>query len=241
MDLKELGLRSIRGRPKLSEEIAEQLRQLIQDGQLLPGQQLPTESAMIEQFGVSRTVVREAISALNADGLVLPQQGRGVFVAEDMTQRPFRLGKVTMNECDHIVQIMELRLCLEVESAGLAAARRSLADLEKIDDALATLVTVQKRGDEGAQEDFAFHLQIAEATQNTYIADFLRYLGPFIIPRAAMRTVTGLERENYLEELSREHANIRDAIAREDAEAAADAMRLHLMRGLQFNRRLVQS
>ncbi len=237
----ELGLRSFKGRPKLSEEVASQLRQLIQGGNLRPGAQLPTENAMIEQFGVSRTVVREAIAALSADGLVNSRQGRGVFVADDLTRQPFRLGDSELNEHDHILQIMELRLSLEVESAGLAAQRRTLQDLREIEDAFERMVEAQSRGQEGAEQDFAFHLRIAEATQNTYIAKFIRYLGPFIIPRPARRRVTGQERQDYLDGLTREHAKIRDAIAEQDEAAASEAMRTHLSRGLALNRSLLQS
>lgn len=237
----ERSLRSFKGRPKLSEEVAGQLRQLIQSGDLLPGAQLPTENAMIEQFGVSRTVVREAVSALSADGLVNARQGRGVFVADDMTRQPFRLGDSKLSERDHIVQIMELRLSLEVEAAGLAAQRRTPEDLREIEDAFEKMVEAQSRGQEGAEQDFAFHLRIAEATQNTYIAKFIRYLGPFIIPRPARRSITGEERQLYLDGLTQEHANIRDAIAEQDEAAASEAMRTHLSRGLVLNRNLVQS
>lgn len=236
-----LELRSFKGRPKLSEEIAGQLRQLIQGGDLLPGAQLPTENAMIEQFGVSRTVVREAVSALSADGLVNARQGRGVFVADDLTRQPFRLGDSQLSERDHIVQVMELRLSLEVEAAGLAAQRRTSDDLREIEDAFERMVEAQRNGQEGAEQDFAFHLRIAEATQNTYIAKFIRYLGSFIIPRPARRTVTGSERLVYLEGLTQEHADIRDAIADQDEAAAIEAMRVHLSRGLALNRSLVQS
>ena len=236
-----LGLRSFKGRPKLSEEIAGQLRQLIQDGSLEPGAQLPTENAMIEQFGVSRTVVREAVAALSADGLVRSRQGRGVFVAEDLTRQPFRLGDSALSEHDHILQIMELRLSLEVEAAGLAAQRRTSHDLREIEEAFERMVEAQRRGEEGAEQDFAFHLRIAEATQNTYIAKFIRYLGPFIIPRPARRRVTGVERQTYLDGLTVEHAKIRDAIAAQDEAAASEAMRTHLSRGLALNRSLLQS
>ena len=78
-------------RPKLSERVADQLREGIQKGDFAPGAQLPTENALVELFGVSRTVIREAISTLRVDGLVKAHQGRGVFVCEDISQQPFRL------------------------------------------------------------------------------------------------------------------------------------------------------
>ena len=96
-------------RPKLGERVAEQLREHIQKGDFAPGAQLPTENALVEQFGVSRTVVREAISSLRVDGLVAAHQGRGVFVCDDISQQPFRLYSQNLDEKDHIEQAMELR------------------------------------------------------------------------------------------------------------------------------------
>lgn len=233
-------IRPLGARPKLSENVAAQLRELIQQGDLEPGAQLPTESAMVEQFGVSRTVIREAVSALSVDGLVKAQQGRGVFVADDPSQQPFRLGRHGLSEADHIVQMMELRLSLEVESAGLAAVRGDKADLQAIGDAWQIHSDAMSAGETGHKEDFAVHLAIAEATKNAYLAGFLRYLGPFIIPRPAMEHFTGPERDSYQRLLEREHQDILTAITDRDAVSAADLMRGHLARGLDLNRRLLR-
>ena len=94
-------------RPKLSERVADQLRERIQKGDFAPGAQLPTESALVELFGVSRTVIREAVSSLRVDGLVKTHQGRGVFVCEDISQQPFRLCSKDLSERDHMIQAME--------------------------------------------------------------------------------------------------------------------------------------
>ena len=101
-------------RPKLSERVADQLRERIQKGDFAPGAQLPTEGALVEQFGVSRTVIREAISSLRVEGLVKTHQGRGVFVCEDISQQPFRLCSKDLSEQDHMEQAMELRMHMEV-------------------------------------------------------------------------------------------------------------------------------
>ena len=234
------GIRALGARPKLSENVATQLRELIQQGDLEPGAQLPTESAMVEQFGVSRTVIREAVSALSVDGLVNAQQGRGVFVADDPSQQPFRLGRNGLSEADHIVQMMELRLSLEVESASLAAVRRDESDLRAINVAWQNHSDAMTAGETGHKEDFGLHLAIAEATKNAYIAGFLRYLGPFIIPRPAMTRFTGEERATYQRVLEHEHRDILTAITDRDALSAADLMREHLARGLDLNRRLLR-
>ncbi|MET4102542.1 GntR family transcriptional repressor for pyruvate dehydrogenase complex [Roseovarius sp. MBR-78] len=229
-------LGKIRSRSKLSELISGQLRGLILRGELAPGTQLPTESEMIEQFGVSRTVVREAVSALKTDGLVTVHQGRGAFVATDRTLQPFRIVNPGLNERDHIVQILELRLCHEVETAALAAERHTADQMNEIDGALAAMAEAVRHDEPAYEQDFAFHVAIAQATGNLYIANFLSYLGPFIIPRPALRAQMSRDRRDYVETLQMEHAEIRDAIAERNAEAASRAMRTHLTRGLELNR-----
>ncbi|NRG19494.1 FadR family transcriptional regulator [Rhizobiales bacterium] len=210
---------------------------MIQRGDLAPGDRLPTESALVALFGVSRTVVREAISGLRVDGLVRAHQGRGVFVSDDLSHQPFRLDREELSLAEHMLQTMELRLSMEVASAELAAARRTDTDLEAIEAAMRSHHAAHLVGAGGQKEDFAFHLAIAEATQNNYVADFLRFLGPFIIPQSAMRQMPDDEREIYQASLRDEHAEIAGAIKRRDPKAAAESMRAHLMRGLELNRR----
>src|SRR5690606_20954234 len=96
---------------------------------------LPSEQAMAREFGVSRTVMREAIARLKADGLVVTQQGRGIFVASSSASLPFRL-KADLEDVAALLKIIELRIGFEVEAAGLAAKRRSSADLKRMRKAL---------------------------------------------------------------------------------------------------------
>lgn len=222
-------------RPKLGERVAEQLRERIQKGDFAPGAQLPTENALVEQFGVSRTVIREAISSLRVDGLVAAHQGRGVFVCDDISQQPFRLCSQNLTEKDHIEQAMELRMCMEVSNAELAAARRTDVDLDSMYAALDKQRIAHEAGELGQVEDFQFHLAVAAGTGNTYIVDFLRFLGPFIIPANAMRQMDLQRLPGYQDSLRDEHLAIADAIKAADVNAAGEAMRRHLRRGLQIN------
>lgn len=222
-------------RPKLGERVAMQLRERIQKGDFTPGAQLPTENALSEQFGVSRTVIREAISSLRVDGLVNAHQGRGVFVCEDISRQPFRLSSRNLTDKDHIEQAMELRMCMEVSNAELAALRRTDADVESMYLALENQRKAHVSGALGQIEDFDFHLAVAAATQNSYITDFLRFLGPFIIPANAMRQMELQKLPSYQVSLRDEHLAIVDAIKIGDADVAAESMRRHLQRGLQVN------
>lgn len=223
-------------RPRLSVDIAGRLRKMIEDRQWVPEQQLPTELKLIEMFGVSRTVIREAIAALNADGLVESKHGRGVFVAKHLPTRPFRLGNNDISEIDHIRQSLELRLGIETQAAALAATHRTDSELLAIKDALDTINQLNTESVGGAAEDFNFHLKIAEATHNSYIVDFMNFLGTNIIPRVVLRLEFGSERDAFFEELIDHHVAIYDAIKAKDPEAASAAMRVHLSRGLVVNK-----
>jgi len=222
-------------RPKLSERVADALREQVQQGDFAPGAQLPTEGTLVSQFGVSRTVIREAISSLRVDGLVKTHQGRGVFVCDDISQQPFRLSSKDLSEKDHMEQAMELRLHVEVTNAELAAKRRTDDDIQNLEEAMREHHTAHMAGELGQSEDFSFHLAIANATKNSYMVDFLRFLGPFIIPANAMHQMDEEVLPAYKESLRAEHSAIADAIKAGDADAAGNEMRNHLRRGLQIN------
>lgn len=227
--------RALGMRPKLGERVADQLRQRIQKGDFPPGAQLPTESVLVEQFAVSRTVIREALSSLRVEGLVKAHQGRGVFVCEDISQQPFRLCSKDLSEKDHMVQAMELRLHMEVSNAELAAVRRTEEDLAAIETALNKQHAAHLAGELGQTEDFSFHLAIAGATKNSYMVDFLRFLGPFIIPANAMHQMDQDELPSYQKSLRQEHLIIAQAIKSGNPDAAGVGMRTHLTRGLKIN------
>jgi GntR family transcriptional regulator, transcriptional repressor for pyruvate dehydrogenase complex len=215
----------------LRHEIAERLAAEIVSGQLPPGARLPTEQEMVAAMGVSRTVVREAVAALRADGLVVTRQGAGAFVAPDAARRPFRLAADGLLSLREVVEVMELRTSVEVEAAGLAAERASAAARQRIARAFAAMERTISRGESGIDEDFAFHFTIAEATANPQFLRFLEYLGRFIIPRQSVRLTGRDERGQraYLQMILEEHRAIRDAVADGDAATARRAMRKHLI------------
>ncbi|QHJ00564.1 FCD domain-containing protein [Xylophilus rhododendri] len=200
-------------------------------GQMLkPGDKLPTESAIMQNFGVSRTVVREALSKLQAAGLVETRHGIGTFVLAVRPGGIFRLDPADMGNSIDAIAVLELRISLETESAGLASGRRSDQDLADMRDALEAFAAAVAAGSDTVGPDFRFHLAIARATGNRYFADILDHLGQTIIPRTRI-TATRIPREDqshYLQRVNREHDEIYAAIARGDAESARAAMRVHL-------------
>jgi DNA-binding FadR family transcriptional regulator len=220
------------GRPRrgtMVATVAEALRERIAAGEFEAGSRLPSEARLVEQHGVSRTVVREAIAQLRADGLVEPRQGAGVFVLPRDRNVSAPFSDVDYERVSSVIEMLELRIAVEAEAAGLAAQRRSPAQAEEVLEACEAVSARIRAGEGTSEADFAFHLAIAEATNNPLFPEFLTMLGARAIPRHALRPdrserVPG----DYLTFIEAEHAVIAQAIMDRDAEAARAAMRTHL-------------
>lgn len=218
-------------RPRgLVTEIVESLSASIRAGDIKPGDKLPTEAAIMARFDVSRTVVREAISKLQASKLVATRHGIGTFALEQVDPKTFQLSPVDFATVNDVISVLELRISLETESAGLAALRRTPDNLRSMKHALDTFEEAVKNDSEAVPSDFQFHLEIAKATGNRHFADLMTYLGESIIPRTRVNTPARAQqdRASYLRRVNSEHQNILAAIRSQDAEAARTAMRLHL-------------
>lgn len=212
----------------LTHALIERLTSEITSGQLPSGARLPTEQELIAATGVSRTVVREAVAALRAEGLVVTRQGVGAFVADS---RPFRINGDELGSLREVIRIMELRTGIEIEAAGLAAERASAEDLAHITQAFEAIEQAIRRGESAVDQDFAFHCRIAQATGNPQFVRFLEYLGRFIIPRQTIRVSVGSpkDRQAYLHRIQREHDAIVRAIRAHAVQPARAAMRRHLL------------
>ena len=147
----------------LTEDLVRRLGAQIRSGTLQPGARLPTEQMLVSSLGVSRTVVREAVAALKADGLVITRQGVGAFVAPHAHRRPFRIDADELASLPKLLNVMELRTGVETEAAGLAAERRTNADLRGIGRALAAIDAALTHEDAAVRADFEFHCAIADA------------------------------------------------------------------------------
>ncbi|MBM3601593.1 MAG: FadR family transcriptional regulator [Alphaproteobacteria bacterium] len=224
----------------LTQALIERLAAGIRDGSLAPGARLPTEHAMVAAFGVSRTVVREAVAALRAEGLVVTRQGVGAFVAADRQSRPFQIDEEGLRSIGDALNVLEIRTAVESEAAGLAAERASEEKLAAVDRALAALEAAIERGETAVEEDFAFHLSIAEATGNPQFLRLLEFLGQFIIPRQRLRqSMVWLgDQRIYLQTIQREHRDIHAAIRKRNPDAARAAMRRHLVNARKRYQRL---
>jgi GntR family transcriptional repressor for pyruvate dehydrogenase complex len=202
----------------------------IRNGALNPGDKLPTESEIMRIQGVSRTVVREAISHMQAAGLVETRHGIGTFVREPQAAPTLGIDPATVVTMRDVLAILELRISLETEAAALAATRRTAAQLQQLRVALDGFQEAAKSGSETVVWDVQFHLTIAQAADNRYFHDILSHLGTNIIPRSRVNSARLAQDDpaNYMERVAREHEDIFNAISRQDPESARAAMRTHL-------------
>ena len=210
----------------LPARIATEFTRQIRQGELKPGDKLPTENALSQTFGVSRTVIREAIAQLRNEGMIETRQGVGAFVIDRPT-RHIRLDDRPDSDGHAFRDLFQLRIPLEIEAAGLAAAGHGPEHLRQLDAALARMRAPQDGSDDGMLADLEFHRTIAAATGNDYFVQFLGAVSDRIL-QTIIRSREGIRLEEIVAVVDREHVAIRDAIAARDPVRAREAMRAHL-------------
>ena len=229
-------------RGNLTEAVIGALSSRIDSGAYSPGQKLPTEQQLCSEFGVSRTVVREAVASLRLGGRLYSRQGLGVFVT-DQDSRKLNFAISQIDDIRSAMQILELRLGVELEAVALAAVRRTpegIADITGAYDRLASLKTDDVEVE--AQADFAFHMAIARATGNQHFPQFLEAVGRDISFDLRLKHGQSTQgRDAYVKKISREHGAILSAIIQGNAKAARTALRQHLEESLVRYRRLLDS
>ena len=212
----------------LTDRVCEALVQLISGEDFPPGSRLPSEMSMASRFGVSRTVIREAVSRLKSEGLVESRQGSGVFVREGNMDAPFRIDPNVMDSMQSVLQVVELRLSLEGEIAAFAAKRRTEEHLAAIRKALKQIEIDELAGKNGVDADIVFHRSIAEATGNPHFLALIEFLFNFLRSATLITRSYEATRATLLRQVKEEHAAIVEAIARQDSEAARAAARRHM-------------
>jgi DNA-binding FadR family transcriptional regulator len=218
----------IRRNEHLPARIAAQIGRDIAEGRILPGEKLPTEHVLAKGFGVSRSVVREAIAQLRNEGLVETRQGVGAFVTEQRARQSIRIEQDDLYDRESFRELFQLRLPLEIEAAGLAAVHHDQSDLDKLDETLAAMTGTDKWTDQGIVADLAFHRILAGATRNEYFTLFIGFIAERIsLAINAARAAAVLE--EIVEVTIAEHLAIREAVASRDPKRAREAMRRHLL------------
>ena len=227
-----------RSRP-LAFGLVDSLGARIRDGRVKPGDKLPSEAEIMGEFGVSRTVVREAISKLQTTGLVETRHGVGTFACAATDATNFRIAPQQVETIREVISVLDLRIGLEAEAAALAALHRNKANLRAMRDALVAFAAAVAGGTDAVGSDVGLHMEIARATQNAHFVELMGYLGTMLIPRTRLNTArfAGEGLRSYLQRVHSEHESIVDAIERRDPEAARAAMRTHLSNSRERLRR----
>lgn len=238
-----LTLKRVSGTQSRTSDLVRMLSEDIRSGRIKPGEKLPTEQEIVKLTGVSRTVVREAVAALRAEGLVVTRQGVGAFVTAAPGQGMFRIATEEVTSVERVLQILELRVGLEVEAAGLAAMRATPEAVAAIREQHNEFFEGARRGELVIGADYAFHKAICEATGNAYFARILSSLGQIVIPRQSQASSIPTEEERvaYLTMVASEHGEILDAISRRDEARARQAMRFHLTKSYDRYREIAQA
>lgn len=213
----------------LTADLAADLRTRIVDGDIQPGEKLPSENTLITEFGVSRTVVRAALTRLQAEGLVETERGRGSF-ALTPPQEGTTAGTRPVVSMEDRLHLLEFRMGVEAEAAALAARNHTDRQLKVLQKALEDFTASVEHPAHAMKSDYEFHRAVASASGNPFYSDCLASLGQTMIAMPRTRLMTGVEHyaRDHFDQVVHEHGSIYAAIAEGDGASAAAAMRSHL-------------
>jgi GntR family transcriptional regulator, transcriptional repressor for pyruvate dehydrogenase complex len=214
--------------PALTDRVTGALLEKIDGGVFRPGARLPSEIALAKQFGVSRTVLREAISRLKQEGVVEGRQGSGVYLTEQAGVKPLKIEIASVGSLESILQIMELRRAIEAEAASQAALRRTDAQWRKIEAALKRIDEDVAAGKDGVAADMDFHRNIAQASGNPFITKTLGFLSQYLESARRVTRANDARRADFSRQLRQEHTTIAVAIHNRDPFAARNAAEAHM-------------
>jgi DNA-binding FadR family transcriptional regulator len=212
----------------LADRVTSVLQQKIRSGEFAVDTCLPSEAALTQRFNVSRTVVREAVSRLKAEGLVATHQGKGTVVVGAGPSAHFKIDVDVDGAVQAVLRVMELRSGLEAEAAALAAERRTAGQNAAIQRALEAIDEAVSAGRDGVDEDVAFHNAIANATGNPLYLSLLGFLRQFLREAVTLGRMSEPGFGEIKGRLRDEHRAVAEAIGRGDPEGARNAARTHI-------------
>lgn len=215
------------------DKIIKQIRDSIASGQMNPGDKLPSERLLSEKFGIGRTYVRDAIKKLEFFGILKTNPQSGTVVSGiDITAMEGLLSNVIKLSENDFAHMVETRVLLETFACSQAAMRRTDENIRELEDSLEAYRLRVAAGHSGVNEDFGFHLKIAEASQNQVIKSLMLIIIPDIIQIYRKLNVCG---DGGYQKTYAEHRKILDHIISQDPGKAAETMRLHLKEVVEFS------
>lgn len=214
---------------RVYEQIVEQIKELIREGDLKPGDKLMSERELSDKLGVSRTSVREALSALDFLGILESRQGEGTFisdVSEQVLIEPLALFMMMDREAS--LELLEVRKMMEADAAELAAFRAEEEDIEKMSGALLLMEEDLKHKILGEENDAMFHYSIAEATKNKMLMKMMSLISDLLVQNMRTSRQHLYHKKGNAEKLYQQHCNIFEAIKEGNPKRAKQEMFDHL-------------
>jgi len=222
---------------KISDQVFEQIRDLIFRGQLKPGQQLTPERELSEMLDVSRTSVRNAINKLVVMGLLEHKQGQGTFVRSPETWRQRNPLAAAMDSSESTLNdLLEVRLGLECNAAALAAQRAETNDLEFMVNSIREMEEEVQQGGLGVEADTSFHMAIAFATKNPFHVYIMKNFYDLLFVGIKKNLIGLYEQPENHRLIVGQHTQVFESIRRHDPKAAAEAMETHIHFVMDFFR-----
>ncbi|MBD8067938.1 FadR/GntR family transcriptional regulator [Bacillus sp. PS06] len=214
---------------KLFEEIILAIEEYIQGENIQPGHRLPSENELASIFQVSKTAVREAMSVLQANGVIEKRTGSGIFLKE--LEGETIAERVTKNLLRNVnlQEVLEFRRGIEVEAVALTAQRATPQEIVLIEQAHLHLLEAQEANQLGSKEDYLFHYQIILASHNTIYKDVYESISSQLDEGIRLSKMQSARLPGRIEEAQKEHEEIIEMIKARDPRAASEAMRKHLM------------
>ena len=219
---------NIANTPSRTEQLVRIICNDIETGVFKVGTRLPIESELCIRYHISRTVLRETMARLKADGIIDVQQGRGSFVLRRSLRTPFRFDPRRASSVQGIIELAELRLGVEGTAAALAATRRTPQQLRRLKLCLAPMDQAVRDIASGRDADVEFHRIIAEATGNHYYRAFMDYLWQSYEIAIEAARANSARSPRLSEQAQEEHEAIYRAIADENPSLAEDAVQRHI-------------
>lgn len=228
--LKKQSASVLQSEPNLTDRVAEMLVDEITSGEYEIGEVLPPEQTIAARLGVSRTVLREAVSRLKGDGIVQSKQGRGLTVM--LTSRPsvLRMQEADIGDAEQVLRIVELRRGFEIEAAPLAAQRRTEDDLSAMRRALTAMADAIASGNvaAGVDADMEFHRCVARATRNEHYLNFFDFLAVLLKKNLRVSRTRSAKVAGRGAQAQKEHEMLFSAIEKGDIELARQYARTHV-------------
>jgi GntR family transcriptional repressor for pyruvate dehydrogenase complex len=229
--------RAVERSPRLPEEVVSSLSAAIAKGELRPGDKLPSEFELAADFGVARTVVREAISQLKYDGVIESRQGVGAFVAQPDKRTAFRISPQCFEKRRELLKLLKVRTGIAAEAAAEAARLRQPDQLEAMRQCVTEMqasVAAQKPDAEARYEaELRLYRTIAEASANEMFASVMAMIDGQIAANLKSVAVKNAKAAEWGEAVILEHQRIVDAIERGDEASAREETRQHFERAAQ--------